>query len=134
SEEPAPSAEPTKAPEETKTPEATKAPETTPTPEATPEPTPEPVAGIYNPGTYTGTGAGFGGDVIVTITVDDNNITSVTVTGDSETAAIGGAALGTLADQIKAAQSADIDGVSGASVTSGAAKEAAAEALGKAKR
>ncbi|MBP3520850.1 MAG: FAD-dependent oxidoreductase [Oscillospiraceae bacterium] len=136
SEEPSvePTAEPTKAPEETKTPEASKAPEATPTPEPTPEPTPAPAAGIYNPGTYTGTGAGFGGDVIVTITVDDNNITSVTVTGDSETAAIGGAALGTLADQIKAAQSADIDGVSGASVTSGAAKDAAAEALGKAKR
>ncbi len=136
-----PTTEPTKAPETTKTPEPTKAPETTKTPEPskapeatpTPEPTPEPVAGIYNPGTYTASEFGFGGDVTATVTVDDNNITSVTITGPDETETIGGAALSKLAENAKA-KGADMDGVSGATVTSEAAKAAVKAALAKAKR
>ena len=86
-------------------------------------------SGKYTPGTYTGTGAGFGGDVTVEITVDANSITNVTVTGDSETPTVGGAALEELAEQIKTAQSAEIDGVTGATLTSNGAKAAAAAAI-----
>ena len=81
--------------------------------------------------TYTGTGKGFGGDVVVTITVNDETkeILSVESAGEKETEAVGGAALETLDANFLAAQSAEFDGVSGATVTSDAYKEAVADAL-----
>ena len=85
--------------------------------------------GAYTPGTYTGEAQGFGGTVSVTITVDDSSITDVTVKGDKETKEVGGAHLDELAEQIKKAQSAEIDGVSGATVTSTGVKEAAGKAI-----
>ncbi len=88
-------------------------------------------AGVYTPGTYTGEGTGFGGTVKVTITVDANKITDVKVEGDSETPTVGGAALEDLAAQIKE-KGAEIDGVSGATLTSNGAKEAAAAAIAQA--
>ena len=90
-------------------------------------------AGIYTPGTYEGSAQGYGGTVTVSITVDANSITDVKVTGEQETPSVGGAALETLAGQIKEAQNADIEGVSGATMTSGGVKEAAASAVAKAK-
>lgn len=88
------------------------------------------VAGEFTPGTYEGTAVGFGGDVKVTLTVGENGgIIDAELAGDSETPDVGQAALPTLREQILAAQSAEIDGVSGASVTSGAVKEATAAAL-----
>ena len=86
----------------------------------------------YTAGTYTGEGAGFGGKVTVTITVDDSTITDVTVEGPDETPTVGGAHLEELAEQIKTAQSAEIDGVSGATLTSTGVKEAAAAAIAQA--
>ena len=83
----------------------------------------------YTPGTYDASAQGYGPDVKVVITVDDSAITDVVITGDNETPTIGGAALETLAAQIKEKQSAEIDGVSGATLTSNAVKEAAAKAL-----
>lgn len=88
--------------------------------------------GIYTPGTYTGTGQGYGGAVTVTITTDANSITDVVVTGDQETPTVGGAHLEELAQQIMAAQSDAIDGVSGATLTSTGVKEAAAKAIAQA--
>ena len=81
--------------------------------------------------TYTGTGKGFGGDVVVTITVNDETkeILSVESAGEKETEAVGGAALETLDANFLAAQSAEFDGVSGATITSDAYKEADADAL-----
>ena len=79
--------------------------------------------------TYSATAQGFGGDVTVTLTMSGEKITAVDIDAASETATVGGAAAETLAEQIMAAQSAEIDGVSGASVTSGAVKEACAKAL-----
>ncbi|MBQ9327514.1 MAG: FMN-binding protein [Solobacterium sp.] len=83
----------------------------------------------YTAGTYTGTSTGFGGTVSVTITVDGNSITDVTAEGADETPTVGGAALETLAEQIKEAQSFEIDGVSGATFTSTGIKEAAEQAI-----
>lgn len=123
-----PSVEPTKEAMAVTTPEPT--PEAKPEP--TPEPTPEPAPKTYKAGTYTGSAQGFGGAVVATVTVDDDNITAVTITGDSETPAIGGAALETLAANAKAA-GAGMDGVSGATLTSNGAKEAVAAALAQAK-
>ena len=75
---------------------------------------------------------GFGGEVKVTLNVEDGKIMEATVTGDSETPGIGAAALEPLAAQLVEAGNADIAGVSGATVTSDAAKAAAAAALAQA--
>ena len=81
--------------------------------------------------TYTGTGKGYDGDVVVTITVNDETkeILSVESAGEKETEAVGGAALEKLDANFLAAQSAEFDGVSGATITSDAYKEAVADAL-----
>lgn len=89
--------------------------------------------GLYTPGSYTGTAQGFGGAVSVEITTDAEKITAVKVSGDAETPSVGGAHLAELGEAIMKAQSAEIDAVSGATVTSDAVKEAAAAAIAQAK-
>ncbi len=89
-------------------------------------------SGKYIPGSYTATSTGFGGNVTVKVTVDANSITAVEIEADNETPTVGGTALGTLSDQIMEAQSAEIDGVSGATMTSTAVKTALAQALDEA--
>ena len=89
--------------------------------------------GAYTPGTYTAEADGFGGKVALELTIGDNGgITNAVITGDGETPDVGGAAIPELANQILAAQSAEIDGVSGATVTSTAVKEALAAAIAEA--
>ena len=85
--------------------------------------------GKYTAGTYTGEGQGYGGTVTVTITTDDSSILEVTATGDQETPTVGGAALDELASQVLDAQSAEIDGVSGATGTSNGVRAAAQAAI-----
>jgi fumarate reductase flavoprotein subunit len=65
--------------------------------------------------------------------VDASAITKVTSEGPDETENIGGAALEELDKQVLEKQSADIDGVSGATVTSNGYKEALALAMAQAK-
>ena len=81
--------------------------------------------------TYTGTAQGMGGDVSVTLTVEDGKITAAEVVGESETKGIGyePCAEGTYAAAIVEAQGADIDNISGATVTTNAVKEAAKKAM-----
>ena len=83
-------------------------------------------------GSYSAEQQGFGGPVKVEVVIDGGKITDVAVTGDSETAGIGGAALEPLAEQVKEAQGAAIDGVSGATLTSGAVKAAMTEIMAQA--
>ena len=85
--------------------------------------------GAYTAGTYTGEGQGYGGTVTVTITTDANSILEVTAEGADETPTVGGAALEELAAQVKEAQSAEIDGVAGATLTSNGVKAAAQAAI-----
>ena len=80
--------------------------------------------------TLTGTATGYGGDVTVTITMDGDTITACTIDGPDETESVGGAALEELAEQVVAANGPDIDGVSGATVTSDAVRNATSAALG----
>ncbi|MCR5090477.1 MAG: FAD-binding protein, partial [Oscillospiraceae bacterium] len=82
--------------------------------------------GIYTPGTYSATAKGIASDVKVTMTFDANSITDVTIDVSGETPDIGGAIGGQMQDAILAAQSVDVDAVSGASVTSDAIRQAAA--------
>lgn len=86
----------------------------------------------YVPGTYSASSAGFHSDVTVTVTVDETSITEVTLDVSGETEGIGAAAGDALASQILEAQSAEIDGVSGATVTSSAAKVALTACLAEA--
>jgi electron transport complex protein RnfD len=79
--------------------------------------------------TATGTADGFGGEVSVTLTVEDGKITECTIVGEKETPAVGGAAIPELTQQILDANSAEIDGVTGATITSTAVKSAAGAAL-----
>lgn len=82
------------------------------------------------PGIYTGTADGISSAVSVTVTIaDDGAISDVQVDSSGETAEIGAAAQDELASQLLAAGSADIDGVTGATITSGAAKKAMKAAL-----
>ncbi|MCD8083079.1 MAG: FAD-dependent oxidoreductase [Clostridiales bacterium] len=106
--------------------ETTAAPETT---AAETEAAAAEASGSYVPGTYTGEASGFGGVVTVTITTDESSITAAEAVGNDETESVGGAALADLAQQILDAQSAAIDGVSGATITSDAVKEAAQAAI-----
>ncbi len=84
---------------------------------------------IYTPGTYTAAADGFGGPVTVTVTVDDKNIEDLSVDAPDEDEAIGGAAAAQLRSDILKNQTADIDGVSGATFTSNAVLEAAKAAI-----
>ena len=81
--------------------------------------------------TYTGTGKGYDGDVVVTITVNDETkeITDVETAGTDETLSAGGETVETLDANFLVAQSAEFDGVAEATVTSNAYKEAVANAL-----
>jgi len=84
---------------------------------------------LFTPGTYEAEAQGFGGPVKVSITVSEDMITNVAITGESETPALGGVAVSTMGDLIKAARTPNVDGVSGATVTSTAIITAATEAL-----
>lgn len=97
------------------------------------EDTPAPAAGIYTPGTYEASANGFGGPVKVTITVDAASITAVEIVGDGETAGIGAEAIPQLKTAILDQQTADVDAVSGATVTSNAVRQAAGAALAAAR-
>ena len=88
--------------------------------------------GIYTPGTYEGEGQGMG-TVKVSVTVDANSITSIDIDASEETESIGQAAVEDLTSQLLKAQSTDIDGVSGATVTTNAVKVAVDQALSSAR-
>ena len=82
-------------------------------------------AGTYTPGTYTGTAEGISSTVKVTMTFSDSAVTDVVVDTSGETASFGAAAADELREQLLAAGSAEIDGVSGSTITSDAVKKAA---------
>ena len=88
-------------------------------------------------GQYVGVGKGLMGDVVVRVTMKDGAIAAVEVIEQNETATIAGPALETIPNQfigMKTAEEVDaIDVVSGASVTSGALKEAVKNALAQVK-
>lgn len=85
------------------------------------------------PGEYLGVGAGgMGGDIAVKVAYADGTITAVEVVSQSETPEIGGKALETLPAQVVAANSADVDAVSGATLTSAAFMAAVKDAVSQA--
>ena len=84
---------------------------------------------LFIAGTYTGTSKGFGGDVEVTVTVSENSIDDIKITGDHETENIGTFAVSMLPERILSAQTTNVDAISGATVTSSAILRALQNAL-----
>ena len=87
---------------------------------------------IYTAGTYTATAEGCLSDVTVTVTVSDKAITDVRVDASGETAELGGKAAEELPSEIIRSQSTDVDGYTGATLTSDAIKQAAADCIAQA--
>ncbi len=88
----------------------------------------------FTPGDYEAAAQGFGGNVTVKITVDENTVTAVQVTGEGETPALGGAAIEGYNTSLVGVTDADaVEVTSGATVTSTAVKAAFADALAQAK-
>ena len=90
-------------------------------------------AGTYIPGTYEGTAEGISSTVKVTMTFSDSAVTDVVVDTSGETASYGAAAADELKEQLLAAGSAEIDGVSGSTITSDAVMKAAKSCYAQAK-
>ena len=89
--------------------------------------------GTYIPGTYEGTAEGISSTVKVTMTFSDSAVTDVVVDTSGETASFGAAAADELREQLMAAGSAEIDGVSGSTITSDAVMKAAKSCYAQAK-
>ena len=90
-------------------------------------------AGTYIPGTYEGTAEGISSTVKVTMTFSDSAVTDVVVDTSGETASYGATAADQLREQLMAAGSAEIDGVSGSTITSDAVMKAAKSCYAQAK-
>ena len=82
-----------------------------------------------NEQTVSATAKGYGGDITVTLTVKDDKITDVKVVGDGETKDVGSKAVEQMPEQILSAQTYDVDGVSGATISSTSIKKATKEAM-----
>lgn len=85
-------------------------------------------------GSYTAAAEGFGGgEVTVTLTIADGRISAVEIDTASQTPSIGGVAGEQLAEAILAAGSANVDAVSGATLTCNAIIEATEDCLAQAR-
>ena len=82
----------------------------------------------YISGTDTGTGIGFSGTFQVTVTVEDGRLARI-VTDSQEDGRMGKKVITSLTDVMIAANSPRVDGVTGATVSSGGFKEAVRNAL-----
>jgi DMSO/TMAO reductase YedYZ heme-binding membrane subunit/uncharacterized protein with FMN-binding domain len=127
--EPVPAQEPEPVLEPTPAPEPEPQPESEPQPE--PEPEPEPVR-TYQNGTFSGTGEGFEGSITVSVTIQDDVITNISVTASADDEPYWSEGK-TVLSRILSAQSANVDTVSGATFSSGGIIQAVKNALEKAK-
>ena len=89
--------------------------------------------GPYVPGTYSAAEEGYGGTVTVTMTFSGENITEIRITCENETQNVGTKAMDELAALMLEAQTAEVDTVSGATVTSNAVIAAAENCIAQAK-
>lgn len=87
---------------------------------------------IFTAGTYTASAKGIMSDVTVTMTFDDTSITEVKIDASGETPDIGGVIIDGMIEKILAAQDADVDTVSGATITSDAIIAAAKDCISQA--
>ena len=78
----------------------------------------------------TGVAEGYGGTLKVSVTLNGTDITDVKVISHNETQGVGTRAIDALPSEIVRADSTDVDGVSGATITSNAIKQAVSQAMG----
>lgn len=109
--------------------ETTAAAESETTADVTAQETTEGKDGAFVAGTYEGSAKGFGGDITAKVTLSETGIESIEFVADGETPAIGGAALEKLQKDMVDKQTADVDVIASATVTSDAAIEAVKAAL-----
>ena len=83
--------------------------------------------------TASSTVKGFGGDVTVSVSLKGDKLIEITAVGEAETPEIGGKALEELPKKMVEANSIEVDGISGATITSNAIKAAAKAAIAEAK-
>ena len=86
----------------------------------------------FTPGTYTGSGKGYGGQVQARVTFSETGITDIRVGQQRETAHVGDVALQTLLAKLIAANGLNVDAVSGATMSSFGLKEAVLDAADQA--
>ena len=87
---------------------------------------------VYKDGTYTGSAQGFGGAIEVQVTLKDDEITDIQVTGASGEDSAYFSQAQSVISSIISAQSTDVDTVSGATFSSTGIINAVVDALGKA--
>ena len=88
--------------------------------------------GLYTAGTYSAEVQGMESTVKVSVTVSESAITDVTIDVSGETAGYGADVGEPMKEAILEAQSAEVDGVSGATITSDAVKSAVQQCLDQA--
>jgi uncharacterized protein with FMN-binding domain len=126
-ETPVPAEAPAQAVQTEVQPESEPESESEPDPEPKPEPDPEPVR-VYQNGTFTGTGQGYDGPITVSVTIQDDVITAITVVSavdEDPYWSDGTAVIGT----ILSSQSTGVDTVTGATYSSGGIIDAVKAAL-----
>ncbi len=89
-------------------------------------------ATTYKNGTYQAEEKGYVGLIKVEVTVKDEKVSEVKVLSHSETDGVGTKAIDQLPAKFKSASSAQVDSISGATVTSDAMKKAVSTALAEA--
>lgn len=89
----------------------------------------EPTETKMTAGTYSSVGTGFKGDIKVDVTVTEDEVTEIEVVEHTETNGIGSEALLVLVDNVVKYQTAAVDSVAGATVTSNGFKTAVKDAL-----
>ena len=83
-------------------------------------------------GVYEGQSAGYGGPIVARVTIRSGAIENIEVTGDSETEGLGSVAVETLPGKMLEERTIQVDGVSGATISSNAIKKAVKAALANA--
>lgn len=92
------------------------------------------VKNLYENGTFEGKAQGFGGEIVVSVTIKEDKITDIqVVSADGEDSAYLSMAMD-MKQKMITAQSVDVDTVSGATYSSTGIKNAAIDALEKAKK
>ena len=82
----------------------------------------------FNPGTYTGRGKGYGGQIQARVTFSETGISDISIGRNSETAHVGDVAIAELPSKLIAANGLSVDAISGATMSSFGVKAAVLDA------
>lgn len=86
----------------------------------------------FTPGTYTGLGDGYNGDLELEVTFDENSLTDIEVKNSLETDKVGNAAFPIVFEDMVKANGSGVDNVSGATISTAAVKQAVNDAASQA--